>query len=394
MSMENCHTDLTLSVNQPINKRIEWIDTAKFIAIFCVIYAHCCPSGDVISYLYSFHLPVFFLLNGMTLHVDGIDFGTFLVKKIKNYIIPMICLSVLINICAIYFNEIHGFKPIIDSFVNNFIGVYQQVRYFPVWFLSALFLADIITYLLLKLSKKFKHDILVSIPIFIVELLLAIGFNFYYQKWLMLNLDASIFGVLFVYLGYLFMQKPMEKIRHYLFLNRYISLLISLILLTIGFLLTKYFIIDIHHTHLEMWAGRYQPYYLILPVAIILSFGVCFLSAAITNKILAQLGLTTLVLLAFHQEFTMKLFSRWFIDYRQSINIYIYNDPNDYHILLYTLAETLFSIALQLPIHYLLAYSPFAFIINKKMPQFYKDKFQLIKNKITEKIKNQPKTGT
>lgn len=62
---------------KPVNKRIEWIDTAKFIAMFCVIFAHCSPRGDVISYLYSFHLPVFFLLNGMTLRIKDVDFGTF-----------------------------------------------------------------------------------------------------------------------------------------------------------------------------------------------------------------------------------------------------------------------------------------------------------------------------
>lgn len=370
---------------KPVNKRIEWIDTAKFIAMFCVIFAHCSPRGDVISYLYSFHLPVFFLLNGMTLRIKNVDFGTFLVKKIKSYIIPMVCLSVLISFFAIYYNDIRGVRPVVDYFVNNFINVYQQVRYYAIWFLTALFLADIITFLLLKLVKC---NLILSVPVFLTELALAISFNRFYQRWLTWNMDAALFGVLFVYLGYVFMQKPLDKVRHYIFLNRWISFGLSVVLLTVGFLLTKFLIIDKYHTHLEMWGGVYEPHYILLPVAIVLSFGVCFFSAAVTNKVLAQLGLTTLVLLAFHQEWTMKFFGRWFVSYRESINVYLATNPNDYHVLLYTLAETLFCLVWQVPLYYLIVYSPFAFILNKKMPRWYKDKFYLVKNKISGFVKS------
>ena len=78
-------------------KRLDYIDCAKIIAMFFVILCHVMTKGEIRHIGYSFHLPLFFILNGMTLKVKKEEsFGMFLEKKIKSYLIPMFCLGIIL----------------------------------------------------------------------------------------------------------------------------------------------------------------------------------------------------------------------------------------------------------------------------------------------------------
>lgn len=50
-----------------MNKRIEYIDTARGIAILLVVLGHCLPSttGVTNRVILCFHMPLFFFLSGM-----------------------------------------------------------------------------------------------------------------------------------------------------------------------------------------------------------------------------------------------------------------------------------------------------------------------------------------
>lgn len=48
------------------SRRLRWVDIAKGIAILCVIAGHTVPNGPLRSAIFSFHLPVFFVLSGFT----------------------------------------------------------------------------------------------------------------------------------------------------------------------------------------------------------------------------------------------------------------------------------------------------------------------------------------
>lgn len=53
-----------------LNKeRIIWIDYAKAIAMLFVIFGHVDSGNYLTNWIYSFHMPLFFLLSGITLKV-------------------------------------------------------------------------------------------------------------------------------------------------------------------------------------------------------------------------------------------------------------------------------------------------------------------------------------
>jgi fucose 4-O-acetylase-like acetyltransferase len=76
--------------------RISWIDISKGLAMILVFYGHLPGSGnnpwfpDLMmsrEIVYYFHMPLFFVLSGLTMRLDG-DFGTFVWKRFRRLIVP------------------------------------------------------------------------------------------------------------------------------------------------------------------------------------------------------------------------------------------------------------------------------------------------------------------
>lgn len=66
-------------------ERIAWIDIAKAIAIFFIVLGHQLPSGPLCGYLYSFHVPLFFFLSGLTFNTAKEPKNFFPRKSKKNF---------------------------------------------------------------------------------------------------------------------------------------------------------------------------------------------------------------------------------------------------------------------------------------------------------------------
>ena len=50
-----------------MKQRIDWVDTAKGFTIIGTIISHCVEWGSFVrNFLFSFHMPLFFLLSGYT----------------------------------------------------------------------------------------------------------------------------------------------------------------------------------------------------------------------------------------------------------------------------------------------------------------------------------------
>lgn len=80
-------------------KRIIYIDYAKAFAIFLVVLGHTGGLNTTLrNVVYSFHLPLFFILSGMVFNEKKyeIDYMDFIVSKIKTLLIPYLKYSIYI----------------------------------------------------------------------------------------------------------------------------------------------------------------------------------------------------------------------------------------------------------------------------------------------------------
>ena len=376
--------EAVLETNQKIQKkRLDYVDTTKFLAIFLVILCHTIGGqGEIVHICYSFTLPVFFVLNGITLKIhDDEPFGIFLERKMKSYLIPTFCLGILLIFSEMMMASLAGNPKDISFIGQMLIKLIEQKRVYPLWFVGALFFADLFFYAVIKLGRnKLVYCTLISF----VFLGIAIFFNKYFNYSYVWNIDASLFGVFFIFIGYLFSHQKLTKIRTFVLSKRWISLLIGIALFTIGYLISEYNY-HTYSTYLEMWARQYQKYYLTLLVAVLDSLGVILICNGIRNKVLSEFGKSTLILLAFHQIVTTPLFNNYIAsDWFQSV-IGLGRDNINY--LFYCFVSSIFSTITLLLFYYFIIYSPFAFIINRKIPQFYKDFFNKIKLKLANIFK-------
>ena len=81
--------------------RITWIDTAKFIGIFCIYLGHFGNSaGRSYPFVFIFHVPLFFFLSGYLEYIfctkknSTKPFITYTVKCIKKILLPMYLFSI------------------------------------------------------------------------------------------------------------------------------------------------------------------------------------------------------------------------------------------------------------------------------------------------------------
>ena len=79
-------------------KREEFIDIAKGIAILCVIIGHTWKNAypadkRLMVFIYSFHMPLFFILSGWCLKSTDVKISSVIVKKIKQLVVPYVVIN-------------------------------------------------------------------------------------------------------------------------------------------------------------------------------------------------------------------------------------------------------------------------------------------------------------
>lgn len=139
--------------------RIEWVDTAKGIGLILVMIGHCYLDRKYTFWFTSFHMALFFFLSGYTFHVKNESYLIFLKRKIKTLIVPYCFLALLTMTCEGLLAYTHGSQYEILKTVMLYI---IQKRYTLLWYLTCLFLAENILYMILRNRRtiwRFNSDI-------------------------------------------------------------------------------------------------------------------------------------------------------------------------------------------------------------------------------------------
>ena len=190
-------------------KRIEWIDTLRGFAMFLVIWGHCQKNGTFIrKWIYSFHMPLFFLISGLTFgESDKLPFKTFFKKKVKGLLLPYLALNVVCYILDILYYKVGIISNF--SFIKSFLGVfYSSNRVLPIpcgpsWFLVSLFIVEMIFYFF---KKNTKTDFELGMACTICGIISYVNSICEWQIRSPWHIEAVLMGVLFYFIGYLFMK--------------------------------------------------------------------------------------------------------------------------------------------------------------------------------------------
>lgn len=200
------------------SKRIEWLDSLRGVAMFAVVLGHVSSaSKTMLTLVYSFRMPLFFMISGAVFRVDKC--GTLkacVVDKAKKLLLPYVFLY-WINAPFWYLNKkILGTSsaPLTDL-VIGFFSATQNIGTMTsgaLWFLPCLFLVSVLFWWLADLDRRGKVKLEGSM---IVVFLAALYLGTFFKHAVPWHLVTVPMATVFYYLGWLFMRNR-EKILDFL----------------------------------------------------------------------------------------------------------------------------------------------------------------------------------
>ena len=184
-----------------ITDRIKYIDLARFIGLVLVLFCHIpMPEGIFHDFVYSFHVPLFFLLAGVFLKPNVKS--TF-ISGLKNLIIPYLLINLILVLCGILISIFYEFT-LYNDVIYPILGIVcgtsspefiYKIPGGPSWFIIALFWSRIIVSLIINL--KLKYQIISVIAILCTYFVL----NSYFE-YTILCIDSALLGCIFMLIGY------------------------------------------------------------------------------------------------------------------------------------------------------------------------------------------------
>lgn len=279
-----------MQIETHVQKRIEWIDIAKAVAIILVGVGHYSCPGNLLIWIYTFHMPLFLILSGCTLNVEKYTFGKFVLRKAKAFLIPWVlavCINIAFQECCLVIG-ISANQNKISSIPLRLIFNIRAGEWDPVyWFLPCLFITEVVLYWLLKVLKSQKGLIGFAILLGVCAYL--------YQKFVNIVLpwevDLLPVSCVFVLIGYLIQKyylKVFERVK------RINQLLICLICVISGSLL-GFLNVHIIGEPIDIAGGRYGIVPLMFSAAVLLSIGVIILCTFVHCKLISFIGQNSLI---------------------------------------------------------------------------------------------------
>ena len=170
-------------------KRLEYIDIMRGVAILLVVFEHCIGSlqDNTAAIILSFHMPLFFFISGCCFSNSGMRVGKYIMKKIKQLLVPQITLT-LITLCSIY---------VIDVILTKKMSL-SDISFgslFGYWFLPVLFFMYVLMFPIVSLIKSRRTIINIAFALYVVFLITEYNGITYVQQ----TLCALVFG----FMGYL-----------------------------------------------------------------------------------------------------------------------------------------------------------------------------------------------
>jgi len=157
------------------NHRIEYLDIMKGFAIILVVIGHCCelPAHPtlLVKFIYSFHMPLFFLAAGMVVKPSQSDWHSDFQHFVKRFISILVPYYIF---CLIYMD------CSMENFGKMFYASFQSIKSTgaecrQMWFLPCLFVAEIYIHFILKLAQSLKNIPTKPFLFCVAVILFAIG---------------------------------------------------------------------------------------------------------------------------------------------------------------------------------------------------------------------------
>lgn len=179
--------------------KIQWIDTAKALGLILVFWGHLLYYGTlegVNQAIYSFHMPMYFILSGIVMRGNKLSFIENLRKRFNRLLKPSMAFIIL-SLPVYFLFQLKSDDPIsIKHIISVTFYIHGMVAYNdPIWFFICMFqvlvIADALN--LYDVQRKYKMYLLIG-SFFAGYLLYKVHFVYF-------GLDKAIVGLGFFLTG-------------------------------------------------------------------------------------------------------------------------------------------------------------------------------------------------
>lgn len=164
------------------SKRIVELDYAKGIGIFLVVFRHMMILQNDYSAvekflavcINSFTMPLFLIISGIVTGIRATEMK--IEKTARQRLIPYLCWSIIYVVCNFF-----GNPDWLSSTLERGYACLSGRGIAPLWFLAALFLAEALSEMLLRLLKRsgFSHEVGIIVEVCLFLLLSEAAFLLY-----------------------------------------------------------------------------------------------------------------------------------------------------------------------------------------------------------------------
>jgi acyltransferase len=162
-------------------QRISWVDNAKALGIITVFYGHIVEkifltytipaAGFQYKLIYSFHMPLFFLLSGYLMkETQRRKFSIFMKNKFMTRIVPFFFFNILILPCYFIDAKISHQSIDVSQIFPRFLYLLtgRPSLNFITWFLTCLFSVEVINYLLYPVLRRSRTVMCMAMVLFYI----------------------------------------------------------------------------------------------------------------------------------------------------------------------------------------------------------------------------------
>lgn len=268
-----------------------WIDWAKTLSIFAIVWGHCFPEG-LCGFIYAFNVPVFFIISGYLCHREA-SFGKCFDKTLHNLIIPYFILAA-IKVAGPVIKHIGDGEWIwsVAAVLGGFHSLNDAPGCSNLWFVYSL----VIVKLLFQVSSG-KRDIALAMA--------CLAGAVVYNDILHLEWRWAVSNCLLAYPFFIIgnslrdkdiLQRLVTSARQY----RYVAALAAALLIAVTY------IVGTQNGQAKLYMGQYANNIVLFAVgALTGSMAVFVLSALLDGvrlKITRVISSGTIVILVFHRE--------------------------------------------------------------------------------------------
>lgn len=184
--------------------RKDYIDMARGIAILLMVIGHTNTCTSLNTFIYSFHVPIFFVLSGMLWKER--DMKTNLMRWTKSLLVPYILVAAILCPFYWFYNWHFATGARNPGLVDILLGISVPTNtwngilaFGPVWFLVCMFVGKVFFEMILKVVTD-KNVLLLTVAMIGMAAAGTIISGFAMLPW---SMDAAFLSLIFSYVGWL-----------------------------------------------------------------------------------------------------------------------------------------------------------------------------------------------